>query len=403
MKKAIVLGGTHDHIRLIEILKVKGYYTILIDYFENPPARVFADEHIRESTLNLEAVTNLAKEIRPDIVITACIDQALLTMAYVCEKLALPCHISYQTALELTNKAYMKSKFREHQISTTPFVVHNSLNLETFTGLKFPIVVKPVDSNSSKGITKVKIYSDLEEAVRIAFSHSRAKEIIIEEFVDGEEFSVDVAVKDGEPTVLLVTKNIKMRRNENTFTITQSYYPATTDKLILSEINEIIKKIVIAFNIQNSPLLVQLIHNHGTLNVIESSARLGGGSKHHLIKKITGFNALEWFVDVILSQSKAVIIEQKYKYACINYVYAKNGKIAYFVGFDELIKNGIIDEYYLYKTPGMEITNHIASSDRPAGYLIAENDFDKFMRKRTVAFKKIQINDDCGFSMVMKP
>jgi biotin carboxylase len=403
MKNAIVLGGTHDHIRLIEILKEKGYYTYLIDYLENPPARRFADEHIRESTLDIESVVNLTKEIKPDLLMAACIDQALLTMAYVCEKLSLHCHINYQTALELTNKALMKSKFVEHHIPTTPYVILKSTNVQSVDVLKYPVVVKPADSNSSKGITKVNTYSDLESATSFAFSHSRTKEIIVEEFMEGEEFSVDVAVENGEPTILLVTKNIKMQQNENTFTISQSYFPATSDEGLLKKIHNIILKIVSAYNIRNSPLLVQLIHNKGEISVIEFSARLGGGSKHHLIKKITGFDALEWFVDVVLTQPKSVTIQQMFRYACINYIYAKNGIIAGFKGFDELLKAAVIDDYYLYKTPGMEITNHIASTDRPAGFLITDDDYAAFFRKQAIAFDTISIIDECGSPMLINP
>lgn len=403
MKKAIILGGTHDHIRLIEILKEKGFYTYLIDYLENPPARRIADEYIRESTLDMIAVTRIAKEIKPDLLMAACIDQALVTMACVCEKLSLPCHISYQTALELTNKALMKSKFFKHHIPTTPYVILRSADVESVAGFKYPVVVKPVDSNSSKGITKVNTCSDLESAARIAFSQSRTKEIIVEEYMEGEEFSVDVAVKNGEPTILLVTKNIKMQQNENTFTITQSYFPATTDKTLLKKIHNIVLKIVLAYNIQSSPLLVQMIHNKGEFSVIEFSARLGGGSKHHLIKKITGFDALEWFVDVVLTQPKAVTIQQMSRYACINYIYAKNGIIAGFNGFDELLKEGIISDYYLYKTPGMEIINHIASTDRPAGFLIADDDYPAFCRKQAIAFNAINIIDEYGTSMLINP
>ncbi len=401
MKKAIVLGGTHDHIRLIEILKGKGYFTYLIDYLENPPARNHADEYVRESILDMEAVSSLSNKIKPNIVMAACIDQALLTTAQLCEKLKLPCHISYQTAIELTNKALMKNKFAAHQIPTTPFIVQRVLQPESVARLKFPLVVKPVDSNSSKGISKIITQKELESAAITALAHSRSKHIIMEEYMEGEEFSVDVAVKNGVPTVLLVTKNIKMPQSEKTFTIVQSYFPATTDTTLLSKINDIVKQIVVAYNIRNSPLLVQLIHNNGELYVIEFSARLGGGSKHHLIKKITGFDVLEWFVDVIHSQSKEISIRQNYNYACINYLYARKGKIASFEGFEESAAEGIIDEYYYYKTPGMQITNHIASSDRPAGYLITDQKYDSFLKKLTLANEKIAVLDEHGSSLTI--
>lgn len=91
MQKAIVLGGTHDHITLIELLKQRSYYTILIDYYENPIAKEYADEFIRESTTDKETVLEIAKKNNVNLVIAACIDSALATMAYVSEKLNLPC------------------------------------------------------------------------------------------------------------------------------------------------------------------------------------------------------------------------------------------------------------------------------------------------------------------------
>lgn len=402
MKKAIVLGGTHDHIRLIEILREKGYYIYLIDYLDNPPAKIYSDEFIKESTLDIDVVTNIAKRIQPDLLMVACIDQPLLTMANVCENLNLPCHISFQTALELTNKAYMKIKFIENQIPTSTFIVQNAFDKKSVSGLKFPLVGKPVDSNSSKGITKAKTMEELEIAAKIAFRESRDKRIIIEEFLEGEEFSVDAMVKNGEPTILLVTKNNKSKQNLNSFTITQSYFPATSDPVLLTSIQEIVRKIVLAYNIRNSPLLVQMIHNNGELNVIEFSARIGGGSKHHLIKKLTGFDILKYFVEILLGENEDVVIKQYYNFGSINYIYATNGIIGGFKGFDELVSTGIIDDYYLYKTIGMKITNHIASSDRPAGYLITDNDFTDFEENLSCALGFLDIVDPNGESIIIK-
>ena len=62
MKKAIVLGGTRPHITLIQKLKDRGYYVILLDYLESPIAKEYADEHIRESTLDKDLVLKIAKE-----------------------------------------------------------------------------------------------------------------------------------------------------------------------------------------------------------------------------------------------------------------------------------------------------------------------------------------------------
>ncbi len=401
MKKAIVLGGTHDHIKLIEILRNREFHVTLIDYLDNPPARLYSDKFIQESTLDVNAVANIAAIVKPNILITTCIDQALLTMAYVCDKLRLPCHIDYQTTLELTNKEYMKRKLCQNQIPTSSYIAQKISDPAETVDLKFPLVVKPVDSNSSKGIIKVQNNEQLENARKFAFSKSRVKTIIIEEFLKGEEFSVDVAVKNGEPKILMVTRNNKVQSNKDYFTINQSDYPATNDVDLLKNIENIVKKIVVAYKIHDSPLLVQLIHYKGDLNVIEFSARLGGGSKHHMIKRITGFDVLEWFVDLILSKSGKIQVRQNYKFACMKYIYGKNGKIANFMGFDGLKKEGIIDDFFLYKNQGMEISNHIASSDRAAGLFVTDNDYNSLKRRLRIANEQIDILDYSGNSILL--
>jgi carbamoylphosphate synthase large subunit len=373
MKQAIVLGGTHDHIRLIEILKKKGYQVSLVDYNENPPAREVCDKYFRESTLDVEAVMNIAKKIHPEIVISACIDQALLTMAYVCENLNLPCHISYKTALELTNKAFMKSKFREHNIPTAKFIIQSTFHLHSIAELRFPLVVKPVDSNSSKGVTKAVTSNEMELAVSNAFSNSRTKEIIIEEYIEGEEISVDVVVNNGYPTILLITKSIKMQKSENNFTIVQSYFPALKNSSLQKKIYTLVQKIISAFKIQNSPLIVQMIHNNGKLSVIEFSARIGGGSKHFLIRELIGFDILNYLISIIFEKSHDVIVKTTNKYAIIQYLYMKPGKFTGIRGMNELIENSVIKSFFEYINPDFEISDNSSSSDRIGGYLLVSN------------------------------
>jgi len=402
MKKCIVLGGTYDHIRLIEILKEKGYYTVLVDYLEYPPAFSFADEHIRESTLDLEIVLKIAKEIKPELIVTTSIDQTLLTMAFVCEKLNLPCHITYQTALELTNKALMKIKFTANKIPTSNFAIVNKKGEMLHENLEFPLVVKPVDSNSSKGITKVISTNKIEAAINHAISESKVKKAIIEEYIEGEELSVDVIVSKGIAKVILVTKTLKMVKNENSFTIIQSYFPATTDTVFLSNINTIIEKIVVTYKIWNSPLVVQLINKNGELLVIEFSARLGGGSKHYLIKLITGIDVQRWFIDILLLHKNEIQVTQNYAYACVNYLYCRNGVIGKYENFEALQKEGIIFCYFLYKQLGYQVTNHLSSSDRVGGYIIVENDSQLFNIKMNIARDKLDIMNHNNESIIIK-
>lgn len=399
---AVVLGGTHDHIKLIQILKEKGYRVVLIDYFENPAAAKYADEHIRESTIDKEIVLSISKEKQARLVISTCIDSSLATVAYVSEELSLPCHLSYKTALELTNKTLMKDIFKEVGIPTSKYLKLNEEESITQNSLMFPLVVKPADANGSKGVAKVNTTEALNRAVLEAYQFSNAKQVVVEEYIEGQELSVDVSLVNGVPTIIMITENIKSTENKNNFTIVKSQYPVELNDSVLSQIIEVSSKIGAAYNICNGPLLIQLIRNENEISVIEFSSRIGGGSKHHFIKRMTGFDMLEWFVDVILFKVNDVKVLKEYQYGSINYLYGLNGVIDEYVGFDELVKMNIIDDFYFYKTRGMEITNHIASSDRLAGYLITDNEYNSFIDKQSLASNTLKVRESNGVDMVIR-
>ncbi|GAB1474491.1 hypothetical protein MASR2M69_19320 [Bacteroidota bacterium] len=398
MKKAIVLGGTYDHIKLIEILKKYGYYVLLIDYYENPPAKAIVDEHIKESTLDIDKVLNIAKKFKPDLVISTCIDQALKTMAFVCEELDLPCHISHQSAIELTNKVLMKKKFEENNIPTSKFLVIDNTSDLSNIKLNYPIVIKPADSNSSKGISKINKYNLLNNAVELAMKNSRSKNVILEEFRNGEEYSVDVIIVDYEPEIILITKNIKNKNNKDKFTIIQSYFPALDDLALEERIKLIAKDIAISFKIKNGPLLIQMIFDGKNLNVIECSSRIGGGSKHQIIQEITDFDIINWFVNLIAKNKirKKIRLYKRSNYACINYIYANKGKIVKQLGFEELKKKQIIKQYYHYKTINSIIDNHTSSTDRSSGILIVDNNYESFIQKIITADRSLMLIDEKG-------
>ena len=190
--KALVLAGGFPQITLIKKLKERGIYTLLADYYESPVAKPYCDKFFRASTLDVEAIQNIAVAENVDFIITACTDQALLTVAKVSENLGLPCYIDYQTALNVTNKQYMKKVFIENNISTAKHTVMGTFDESNIKSMNFPLIVKPVDCNSSKGVKKVLNKEELIPAFETAVNYSRTDTAIVEEYIEGEELSADI-------------------------------------------------------------------------------------------------------------------------------------------------------------------------------------------------------------------
>lgn len=382
-QKVIVLAGGNDQIPLIlELRKRFGrVFIILIDYLEDPPAKDFVDKHITESTLNMGKVLEIATKEDIDLIITACTDQALLTMAYVSEKLHLKCYLTYQQALFITNKAYMKKVMLENDIPTSDFRIINETNSFDLGEMKLPFVIKPVDGNSSKGVKKITTRHQIKEAIKEAYQISRTNEVIIEEYFDGEEYSIDAFLLNGEPYIIISTKYNKINGNIGKFTILQSSYPAEFLNETKELIRETIKKIGHSFNLDNVPLFIQVLVSKDKVSVVEFSARTGGGSKQHFIKELTGVNIIENLLDITFNKKPAIHEIEPDLHASIVYIYSKPGIFSGLTYADELKKQKIIHDFFCYKSIGMIINKAEISSDRVAGYFVIDSTSEKLKEK----------------------
>lgn len=400
--KCLVLAGGFDQIGLIKELKKRNIKVILLDYFVNPPAKGYADKHYVESTLDISKVKEVAIKENVDLITTACTDQALLTVAKVSEELELPCYITYETALNVTNKLFMKEKFISCGIPTAKYIIQDKVDCDNIGEFKFPIVVKPVDCNSSKGVKKVFNKEELQNAIHDAINFSRTRTAIVEEFKIGDEISVDVYVENGIAKVLSMTESTKAKMNSTGFTIVQSKYPVAITEVQEKKIAEIAQKISEEFGIYNSPMLIQLIVGENEINVLEFSARMGGGTKYKLIQTISGVNIMEKYVDLILGDKPSVEPVKCVNYAYLNYCYCNKGIIDKLVNFNELREENTITDYFQYKTQGMKIEKAEISSDRVAGYLLVGNTLEEIYYKQNIAEKELKVLTEEGNDIMLK-
>ena len=403
--KILVLAGGFDQIALIKILQSQGHEVILADYYDKKKKKKYVDKHFQISTLDETKIYNLAIVEKVDLITTACTDQALLTVAKVSEKMGLPCYIGTETAQKVTNKAYMKKNLFELGIPTAQFIVLDELdNIGVILeNMEFPLVVKPCDCNSSKGVVKVTNQLDLKKAIKNAFFYSRTKKAIVETFIKGEEISID-AWKDKEGVkILSISKTEKIKTTMGNFTIYRSVYPVDISDPMKIKIQTIAEKICGGFLIENSPVLIQAIIDDADINVIEFSIRMGGGSKYKLIEYISGVDIMNVYVNRILGDTTQVVLPNwSDKVVEIDYIYANNGIFSRLIGFEEALACGDISEMFQYKQAGSLIERRGTSSDRVVGFLIQADCGQALEEKRYRVLDQVDILDSEGNSMMYK-
>lgn len=394
----MVLAGGNDQIELIKGLRNRfpSVEVILIDMNPNVRARDFADRMLVISTMDFDKVLSAAREENIDLILSACGDQPMRTMAYVSEKMGLPCYLTYEQAERLTNKVLMKQKMIEGEIPTSRYRRFTPSESVRTDNLSFPLVIKPADNNGSKGIIKVYSEAELEAAVKEARSYTLCGDLLIEEFKEGEEYSIEAFLKNGEPVIVFASKNKKIR-DRNTFTICQNEYLYKLEEAIEEQIKDIVKKIGKAYNIDNVPLLIQLIvSNDKKVSVIEFSARTGGGSKLFFIRKMCGVDVIDNLIDITLGKQPLVMPKPKKEYAVINYVYTTPGTFSSMENIESLLVEGLIEEVYQYKPFGSKITSSNYSSDRPVGFLIKGETREGLQNKTKEINGRIRILDERG-------
>lgn len=389
--KALVLAGGLPQVELIQKLRAKNVVTVLADGGATPLAKDYADIFYQVDIFNVEAIKKIALDEKVDFLITCCADQVLLIVAQVSEMLGLPCYIDYQTAQNVSDKTYMKRIFVENGISTSKYVQMDALDLSRNADLQFPLVVKPVDAYSSKGVRKVQNIEELEIYFEEARQISRSGGVIVEEFHAGEEISVDVYVENGKAHLLCVSNSEKVKDTDR-FVIFRGRYPVNASDEIMRQIQEVAQQIADAFHLVDSPMLIQMINDGKKVYVLEFCARTGGNMKYLLIRRSCGFDVIDAVIDLTMGKKPHVeLCAPENKYIVNDFIYCYPGEFDHLEGFDELLADGTLSDYHCLRPRGMKFVGVRSSSDRVAGFTVQADTLEEFNEKhrKVVATAKV--------------
>jgi biotin carboxylase len=202
-QRIIILGAGVMQGPAIRIAKDCGLYTVVADGSSTAQCIPMADQFEQIDLKDKEGIEALARSLQNSGglggIMTAGTDFST-TVAWVAEKLGLP-GISYEAALNASDKARMRACFKKAGLPSPEFIVITQSELQGEPSLPFPLVVKPVDNMGGRGCRRVDNIEEYREAAAEAIRFSRSGRAIVEAFMDGPEFSVDAIVYHGEITI----------------------------------------------------------------------------------------------------------------------------------------------------------------------------------------------------------
>lgn len=301
MKKLAILGASYLQKPLVEKANQLGIETHCFAW-DNSEAicKNIAHHFYPVSVLEKELILKKCEEIQVDGITTIATDICVPTICYVAEKMNLISN-SYLSGIISTNKAKMRAAFFLNNVTSPKSVVLKQFNIENFRDFQFPLIVKPTDRSGSRGVVKVSNFKELETGIKIAIEQSFEKQVIVEEFIEGVEVSVESISWRGEHYILAITD--KITTGEPHFVELEHHQPSQlSEKIkegIIAETLKALDALEIKFGASHSEFKIL---NNGKVVAIEVGGRMGGdfiGS--HLVQLSTGYDFLNGVINIALN------------------------------------------------------------------------------------------------------
>lgn len=298
MKKNLaIIGASYLQLPLIEKAKEMGYTTHVFAWAANDVGEKAADYFYPISVIEKEQILEVCKKIGICGICSIASDVAVITVNYVAEKMNLPGNSIASTG-KCTNKHLMRQAFEQNgDPSPKSFLIENEADIEALN-LRYPAIVKPTDRSGSRGIYKVNSAKEAKEVLAESESESFEKKALIEEFAEGQEYSVEHISYKGTHYFLALTQ--KYTTGAPHFIETGHLEPAPVSDKILEKVKNTISHALDSLEIKNGASHSEIkIDTLGNIRIIEIGARMGGdciGSD--LVKYSTGYDFVRMVVQV---------------------------------------------------------------------------------------------------------
>lgn len=270
-KSILVFGVGELQLSIIERAKKMGLFVVGIDPCQTALSRDVCDAFEVVDGQDYQGTLAVARKYNVSAVVTAATDKPLLMMAKVSKELGLPFY-SEETAIWSTDKYKMKSRFLAGGVPCAKgCLIHNA---EEASSLHFPVICKPRDNSGSRGVKLCRNLNDLQTCIDEALGYSKLDTVLVEEFIEGREFSIESLHYNGKTEVIQYTEKTT---TEFPYNVELGHkQPANLTISERDEIRNLIEKVAHCMNFKNCPSHTELKINDRGIFVIETSPRLGG-------------------------------------------------------------------------------------------------------------------------------
>ena len=373
MDSILIFGGGLNQVTLIQSAKDLGYKTIVIDPLENAPGKSIADVFKVVGPKDYSATKEIALEYGVKGIVSSQMDNPVMMMA----KLAAELNFifpSEQSVLNARNKFMMKQCFLKSGVPCAKGKLVSSTEIiteELCNEIGFPLIIKPLDSFSSRGVFKINDFEEISNYLSSTRNFSSTGDILIEEFMEGNEVSVESVTQNGITTIVQITD--KIITSYPTAVEMAHIQPSELDLLSKQKVNEIVKNAIAALGLDNCAGHSEVKITKEGPKMVEVGARLGGDYiTSHLVPMSTGVNMEAAVINIAMGK-KPDLEHTLEKASAIRYLKLPDGKkIKKIEDWNYLYKNKSIKNIYFFIKEN-EIVPPITDSAKRAGCIIVQD------------------------------
>ena len=398
MKRLLLLNGSFNEVHLIHAAHRLGYYVITTGNDPSGEGHKYSNEYCPCDYSDLEAVYRLAKEKAVDRICACSNDFGALSAAYACEKLGLPGHDSYETSRVF----HEKDRFRKTAVKlhlSVPNAVSfddEEMAIRYMDGMAqtvFPLIIKPADLSGGKGISTVYDRKNGRKAIRLAFSRSKIKRIVIEEYITGQQQGVTVFLRSGKVAFDYSTNDYAY---VNPFMVWMSYgspadhYSEYRERLIRD-----IETLARETQATDGFLTIQYMLRDGVPYYLESMRRCLGNQHYLCMSRDMGIDFFELY---ILAECGEDCSDYLRRFRCAD---IKSGFMALFAPQYGIIERIKVDprlqkklfDVKMLKGPGERVSDYLSDKLGMLYFSLNEEDISWFLQNKKTLFR-VDIRQD---------
>lgn len=300
VKKALLVGSSFSAAPIFFTLKKRGLHVSVCGNHESDPCHQYSDSSFFIDYSNRDLLLRLVQTQDFDYLVPTCNDYSYMSSAWVAQQMGFPGFDSYNIATILHTKNTFREMTEKYQLPTPRLIRQKSgLSIKT-DSLQFPLLVKPIDSFSGRGVTKVNTESELPAALQAALRSSRDSEVVVEEYVEGGLHSHSAFISKGKVALdFFVDEYCTIYP----YQVNCSNHPSFLSEAIKSAVQVAVNQLASRLGLRDGLLHTQFIADGDRFWIIECMRRCPGDLFGSLVEMSTGVGYVDLFVRPFLGET----------------------------------------------------------------------------------------------------